>query len=94
MILGGSIFSRTHETDGRLKDGVTGLWGGAQTQTAPHASFTEKQTQRVESEDQEGNRKVKLVENELKCLIRLNPAKSKPILIWRIGKGLVVVRHV
>ncbi len=77
MILGGSIFSRTHETDGRLKDGVTGLWGGAQTQTAPHASFTEKQTQRVESEDQEGNRKVKLVENELKCLIPLESSKIK-----------------
>ena len=77
MILGGSIFSRTHETDGRLKDGVTGLWGGAQIQTAPYATFSEKETQRIESEDKDGNIKVKHVEKVVDHPIALEASKVK-----------------
>jgi len=77
MILGGSIFSRTHETDGRLKDGVTGLWGGAQIQAAPYATFSEKETQRIESEDRDGNIKVKHVEKVVEHPIALEASKIK-----------------
>ena len=77
MILGGSIFSRTHETDGRLKDGVTGLWGGAQIQTGPTASLTGKETQRIESTDKKGNRKFKLVENEFQHALPIEASKIK-----------------
>ena len=77
MILGGSIFSRTHETDGRLKDGVTGLWGGAQIQAAPYATYSEKETQRIESEDRDGNIKVKHVEKVVEHPIALEASKIK-----------------
>mgnify|MGYP001580363524 CR=1 FL=1 len=77
MILGGSIFSRTHETDGHLKDGVSGLWGGAQIQTAPTASFAGKQTQRIDSVDKKGNRKFKLVESEFQCALPLEASQIK-----------------
>ena len=77
MILGGSIFSRTHETDGRLKDGVTGLWGGAQIQAAPYATFSEKEAQRIESEDRDGNIKVKHVEKVVEHPIALEASKIK-----------------
>lgn len=77
MILGGSIFSRTHETDGRLKDGVTGIWGGAQIQAAPTASLTGKQTERIERKDKKGNIKFELVEREFQYVPLLDASNIK-----------------
>lgn len=77
MILGGSIHSRTFEFDGRLKNDVTGLWGGAQVQIAPSASFTWKQNQRVESEDKKGNRTFKLVEIDCQASLPLESSQIK-----------------
>ena len=77
MILGSSVFSRTYQTDGRLKEGVTGLWGGEQIQVAPNAIFTEMQTQRVESEDKKGNRKIELIEKEVQYAVPLESSKIK-----------------
>ena len=60
-ILGSSIFSRTYASDNNLKQGVTGMWGGAQSQTAPNAAYTEKLRERVETEEK-GKTIVKFVE--------------------------------
>ena len=76
-ILGSSIFSRTYQTDGRLKQGVTGLWGGEQIQTAPNAILIEKQTQSIESKDQAGRGWVKTDEKEVEHAIPLESSKIK-----------------
>ncbi|MDP1681265.1 MAG: inner membrane CreD family protein [Burkholderiales bacterium] len=77
MILGGSIHSRTFETDSRLKNGVTGLWGGAQTQIAPSASFIKQPSQPAENSEQNKNLAIKLAAKEIKCELPLESSKIK-----------------
>jgi len=45
MALGGSVNTRTRQTDGHLKEAVSSLWGSAQTQVAPEVSFTWRETE-------------------------------------------------
>jgi len=52
VILGATIFSRTYDTDSRLRDSVVSTWGAPQTQSAPTASYpreVKRTEQRVEN---------------------------------------------
>lgn len=76
MILGGSIFTRTYDSDNHLKQGVTGSWGGAQSQTAPNAAYTVKQSERVETEEK-GKTVVKFVDKSTDYAIPLEASQIK-----------------
>jgi len=52
VILGATIFTRTYDTDSRLRDSVVSTWGAPQTQSAPTASYpreVKRTEQRVEN---------------------------------------------
>ena len=90
MILGGSIHSRTFETDSRLKTGVTGLWGGAQTQTAPSASFIKQPSQPAENPEQNKNIAIKPGAKKIKSELPLELSKIKSDLdLSHRQKGLL-----
>ena len=61
FILGGTIFSRTHGTDSRLRGNVVSTWGAPQTQKAPATSYhhlVERTVERIEN-DQKVTRTVR-----------------------------------
>jgi hypothetical protein len=76
MILGGSIFTRTYDSDNHLKQGVTGSWGGAQAQVAPHATYTENRKERFETEEK-GKLVVKFVDRETDYAIPVDASQIK-----------------
>ena len=47
MILGGTILSRTHQTDQKLKRQVSSLWGERLQQSAPHAFYPKSIVKKV-----------------------------------------------
>ena len=47
MILGGTILSRAHETDRKLKRKVSSLWGERLKQSAPNAFFPKSRIKKV-----------------------------------------------
>ena len=51
MILSGSIFFRTHNNDSNLKQHVQSLWGGAQQQLAPSASYSQPHNALTEAQE-------------------------------------------
>ncbi|MBZ5592246.1 MAG: inner membrane CreD family protein [Acidobacteriia bacterium] len=50
FILAGSITSRTNESDAKLKPGVASIWGAAQEQRPPAASYVKVDQERSETE--------------------------------------------
>jgi len=68
MALGGSVNTRTRQTDGHLKEAVSSLWGSAQTQVAPEVSFTWRETEQeteVVKDAATGLQKVVIHEKEV-----------------------------
>ena len=49
MILGGTLFARTYDSDSSLKASVEKIWGKPQSQVAPSASFAVARTREEES---------------------------------------------
>ncbi|NUO62142.1 MAG: hypothetical protein HOQ12_06715 [Gemmatimonadaceae bacterium] len=51
MILGGTVFARTYNSDSRLRGRVASNWGAPQVQSAPTAEAVWKEERRVESSE-------------------------------------------
>lgn len=62
FILGGTIVSRTGETDVQLEQEVTRLWGGRHVQPAPTANVVDTYTEKVKVQDR--NAKGEIFERE------------------------------
>ena len=63
-ILGTTIFTRTHQTDARLRDRVTSAWGAPQTQSPPTATYEERVPKTVESTEA-GKKILRTVEERI-----------------------------
>lgn len=63
-ILGGTIFSRTYDSEASSNDRVASTWGAPQDQALPSASFTEMVPKKEESTEN-GKKIVKTVQEEV-----------------------------
>jgi inner membrane protein involved in colicin E2 resistance len=61
LVLGATIFARTHRSDATLRGRVASTWGAAQEQAAPSGSVERATTRQVEA-DENGKRVVRTVE--------------------------------
>jgi hypothetical protein len=78
-ILGGTIFSRTYDSDGRSSGQVESLWGTAQNQLPPKASYIQVVTRNEESLE-DGVKVIRTVDE--------NVEKPLPLDSSRIEVGL------
>jgi inner membrane protein involved in colicin E2 resistance len=61
LVLGATIFARTHRSDANLRGRVASTWGAAQEQIAPSGSVERVTTRQVEA-DENGKRVVRTIE--------------------------------
>jgi inner membrane protein involved in colicin E2 resistance len=76
MVLGGTIFARTYDTDSRLRGRVASNWGTVQTQEAPTAWASWRETRRVEDEDDKGKKSSRLVSEEQSAPLTLERTRA------------------
>jgi inner membrane protein involved in colicin E2 resistance len=73
-ILGGTIFSRTYDSGGRSSGQVESLWGTAQNQTPPRASFVQV-NQRNEESLENGKKIIRKVEEQVEVPLPLDSSR-------------------
>jgi len=73
-ILGGTIFSRTYDSNSRSSGQVESLWGTAQNQTPPKASFVQVNVKDEESLE-DGKKVVRKVKEEVEVPLPLDSSR-------------------
>lgn len=73
-ILGGTIFSRTYDSSGRSSGQVESLWGTAQNQSPPKASFIKIVTKDQESLE-DGKKVIRKVDEEVEVPLPLESSR-------------------
>lgn len=73
-ILGGTIFSRTYDSNDRASGQVESLWGTAQNQTPPRASFVQVNTRNEETLEN-GKKIVRKVEEKVEVPLLLDSSR-------------------
>ena len=73
-ILGGTIFSRTYDSDGRSSGQVESLWGTAQNQMPPKASYIQVVTRNEESLE-DGVKVIRKVEEKVENPLPLDSSR-------------------
>jgi inner membrane protein involved in colicin E2 resistance len=89
IILGGTIFARTHRSDAALRGRVASTWGAAQEQVAPSVSVDRIVTRDVQSEEN-GKTVTRRVQDHESAPIPLNSSRMRAELaLEHRRKGLL-----
>lgn len=88
-ILGGTIFSRTYDSNTRSDDRVASTWGTLQNQSPPKASFEQTNTKNEESFE-DGKQIVRKVEEKVNIFLPLDSSRVDVVLdLEHRQKGLL-----
>ena len=77
MVLGGTIFARTYDSDSRLRGRVASNWGTAQVQEAPSAKATWKELRRTEVPEGDNKTVTRMVEETLAAELPIERTRAK-----------------
>ncbi len=88
-VLGTTIFTRTYDTDARLRDQVVSIWGAPHVQTPPTASYEKTVSTEVESVE-DGKKIVRTVKQNVSVALPLESSRVEVALdLEHRQKGLL-----
>jgi inner membrane protein involved in colicin E2 resistance len=89
LVLGATIFARTHRSDATLRGRVASTWGAAQEQMAPSGSVERAVTRRVET-DENGKRVLRALEERQTVQLPLERSRIRArVAMQHRRKGLL-----